>query len=171
MFRDVKALVVEDDLDNREMLRQMITAMTFTARACSTLSEGLDLVDWADVLVLDLKLPNGQGTTLLTQWTERHKGPVVVISGVVDKDLRGHLLRARAWNVLQKPFELDVLRSILQRYGEHVLECKRYQRLQARVDALEQELKKMRRLAWSLAVIAAAAGAGAQPLISLLTGG
>ena len=168
MFRDVKVLVVEDDYDVRQLIRNILSAMTFAVETCDTLTEGIDRCKEAEILVLDLKLRGEDGRMLLRRWVEQHKGPVVVVSGFVEQDDEEELLASSAWNVLTKPFSHEAFRAILQRYGSYVLGQQSYQALKLRVEDLEIQIHKARRLAWTLAIVAAAAGAGTQPVLSLI---
>jgi len=175
MFRDVNVLIVEDNTEIRSLLRRIISAMTFCVDTTDTLRGAMGLLDWADILVVDLKLPNGSGDALLERWTELHKGPVVVCSGYIDRDLEYELLESRAWNVLPKPIKPSVVRSVLHRYGEYIIRKNEHIEMQRIVKELQEDvipslreeldsskttIDQWKTRFWLMTVVAASAGAG-----------
>jgi len=74
-----------------------------------------------DVIVMDLRMPRGDGTTILECLRRNRQTagiPVIVLTGIRDRRLRHHLLELGADAFLQKPLPLDELTLTLSRFVE-----------------------------------------------------
>jgi len=113
-----KTLLVEDDHGLCELLTEMLSHYGFSVHEASTLKEADEYLagqPTPDVIVLDVKLPDGNGLELLDrlhQTTNTDQTPVVVITGR-DEGLGtyGHPLLID-W--IKKPFEEQQLLSALK---------------------------------------------------------
>jgi PAS domain S-box-containing protein len=113
-----KTLLVEDDHGLCELLTEMLSHYGFSVHEASTLKEAHEYLaghPTPDVIVLDVKLPDGNGLELLDklrQTTKTDQTPVVVITGR-DEGLGtyGHPLLID-W--IKKPFEEQRLLSALK---------------------------------------------------------
>lgn len=174
MFDDLKILVVDDDYAIRQLTRRVLTSMTFSVETADSLAGGLDKIQDADMLLLDLRLKNGKGDTLLQRWRDEHRGPIVIMSGYVDRALENELLEGYVDNVLHKPVLPSVLRSVFQRLGKMVLDAKKCSKNAARIDLLTDQLARLQRRVWLLTGAALglglAAGLGVDKLSVLLGG-
>lgn len=65
-------LVVEDNADNAELVRRVLTARGFTVRLAPDADSGLQMAleEQPDLILLDLGLPDADGQTLAT-WLRR----------------------------------------------------------------------------------------------------
>ena len=116
-------LVVEDETDIREVLRRYLERAGYAVLTTGAGAEALRLVETAevDLLVLDLGLPDVEGTEVLAAVRAAGRLPVLVLTArsTVDDRIRG--LRAGADDYVTKPFSPAevVLRvaAILQRAG------------------------------------------------------
>ncbi|HKX94984.1 MAG TPA: response regulator [Methylibium sp.] len=119
----LRVLLVEDDRELRATLRDVLRVEGYEVLTAASLSEGLALLahaghaaddPGADLVVLDLGLPDGDGETLLGALRRRHALPVIVISA---RDVEGHkvrLLDAGADDYLVKPFGVGELLARLR---------------------------------------------------------
>jgi two-component system KDP operon response regulator KdpE len=119
----LRVLLVEDDRELRATLRDVLRVEGYEVLTAASLSEGLALLahaghaaddPGADLVVLDLGLPDGDGETLLGTLRRRHALPVIVISA---RDVEGHkvrLLDAGADDYLVKPFGVGELLARLR---------------------------------------------------------
>jgi two-component system KDP operon response regulator KdpE len=119
----LRVLLVEDDRELRGTLRDVLRVEGYEVLTAASLSEGLALLahaghaaddPGADLVVLDLGLPDGDGETLLGALRRRHALPVIVISA---RDAEGHkvrLLDAGADDYLVKPFGVGELLARLR---------------------------------------------------------
>jgi len=112
-----KVLVVDDDHDTLDLLRQALSSQGFHVRTTASGRRAMQLVrqDKPDLILLDLKLPGGvdgyQVLTQLKQSEDTANIPVIVITGsVTASDVkRQKVLALGADRFLTKPFEIDDL--------------------------------------------------------------
>ncbi|WP_295636363.1 response regulator [uncultured Methylibium sp.] len=107
----LKVLLVEDDRELRATLRDGLAVEGFEVLTAASLSEGLALLAHAtaDLVVLDLGLPDGDGEALLAQLRRRQSLPVLVISARQAEGQKIRLLDAGADDYLVKPFGIGEL--------------------------------------------------------------
>ena len=119
-----RVLVVDDEADIRELLEITLGRMGLETRAAATLDEAQRLLatERFDLCLTDMRLPDGDGLTLVETIQQRHgQLPVAVITayGAVEHAVRA--LKAGAFDFVSKPVELDDLRRLVQsalRLGE-----------------------------------------------------
>jgi DNA-binding response OmpR family regulator len=115
-----RVLVVEDDRATSHALRQLLRHHGFEVLTAATVAEGLGLAAAEpDFILLDLMLPDGDGSQVLQLVRERGlRSRVAVVTGSMDPE---RLSRVRALNpssLLQKPVDfLEILRSLPQQSG------------------------------------------------------
>lgn len=107
------------------------------------------------ILVLDWRLPNGDGNAILNYWLSEIRGPVMIASGNMDNEAITSFYQRGAWHVLPKPVDLIVFISIIMRYVEVV------ERLSRR-KWYEQEINNLRRRQAVLLVLLIVGLAGQQ---------
>lgn len=98
-------LVVEDDHVLRSTLVEALHVLTPRVREASRLSEATESIatEEPDLVVLDLGLPDGDGSELLTALRRVTSVPVIVLSGREDDDEKVALLDAGADDFITKP--------------------------------------------------------------------
>ena len=75
--------------------------------------------DRFDVVVSDVRMPGWSGVNVLL--TMRHQAdpcPIVLITAFGDERLHEQAMKAGAFAILDKPFELDDLRALVNRLME-----------------------------------------------------
>lgn len=153
---DISVLVVEDDRDVREMIRQALERKRFRVIAVDGVWQAVEKFAAADILTLDLNLPNGDGRNVLRQWIKiPGLKPSVVVSAYLASGEDESLLSS-AWNVLHKPFDIDLLADIVERYAYVV-----------RGDRCCREIAKLKRMVF-FQWLAIAGGLGTQYIVPLL---
>lgn len=144
----MRLLMVEDDQAVRWSLAETCRDDGFEVLEAGSLAEGRALLTQEpDVLLLDLKLPDGDGESLLIEARERNPSQLVIImSGHATKDARLHALGAS--NVIPKPFSpITVLLPILHQAREVVeLRFAAAQERSGRPAAPEAQGAKMRKV-------------------------
>jgi DNA-binding response OmpR family regulator len=151
--RDITVLIVEDDRDVREMICHVLERKRFTCLTADGVWQAVEKLKAADILTLDLNLPNGDGRDILQQWIKLPGlRPAVVISGHMTSDEKNGLL-ALAWNTIRKPFDIELLAD---RYAYVV-----------RGDRCCREIAKFRRVIF-IQWLVIAGGLGTQYIIPLL---
>jgi DNA-binding NtrC family response regulator len=135
-------LIIDDDPDIREILRDCLQALGFLVLLASTGKEGLELVDQQapQLVLLDIELPDIKGLDVLKEIRKRRMDlPVVMITAYGSVDRAVQAMKEGAYDFITKPFELDhlclVVRNALER-----------ERLQREVEILSHELDERYRL-------------------------
>jgi two-component system copper resistance phosphate regulon response regulator CusR len=108
----MRILAVEDEERLRGILVRTLKAEGFSVDGVSTAQDGLEHIKLShyDLIILDLHLPDGSGTTLLRQIRQlHHKMPVLVLTARADIDSKIENFEAGADDYLTKPFALAEL--------------------------------------------------------------
>ncbi len=120
-FNDIKVLVVEDDDLLRRVLYDRLVACECEVMAADSLHDARRLLaaEVFDVMITDMRLPDGNGLDLLEQ--QREAAPemeVVVMTAFADVDTAVSALKQGAFDYLSKPFEDEQLYKILRHLEE-----------------------------------------------------
>ncbi len=117
-------LVVDDDPDIRELIIAQLERENFTVRAAGSVGETLAALEDApaDVVVLDLNLPDGDGLNLCRDLRSRGYADAIIMVTARDSAIDRVLgLELGADDYLTKPFEprelLARVRNLLRRIG------------------------------------------------------
>lgn len=147
----MRVLLVEDDPGVREALELGLSLEGHEVRAVDRPEEALGLLSWAEVVVLDVLLPQGDGFSLLRAIRERSEVPVLMLTALDGVEWRVKGLREGADDYLVKPYSLQELLARLRalvrraRRREEVLAYKDLRLYPRRMEAFRGE----RRLALS----------------------
>jgi len=134
------ALIVDDDPDIVDWLQEVTRMEGFTvARAHCLRDARIELGrQRPDVLLTDLRLPDGQGIELVTELENPEATEVIVVTGHATVDSAVAALRAGASDYLVKPAEVERVQAVLRR-------AKKTSALQHEIGALREELRKLGR--------------------------
>ena len=118
----MRLLVVEDNEKLASLTKKLLTESGFVVDAVETAGDALAALAVADydLIVLDLSLPDKDGTEILESLRKgRHGTPVLIATARADVAQRVHLLNLGADDYIVKPFSLDELlarvRALLRR--------------------------------------------------------
>ncbi len=102
-------LIVEDDAENNNMLREYLEGHGYACTQAFSGSEGrlLFSMEHFDLVLLDLMLPGVSGEDLVSEFSR--KTPVIVLSAKSELDSKVNVLSAGAEDYLCKPFDLPEL--------------------------------------------------------------
>jgi DNA-binding NtrC family response regulator len=119
----ISVLVVDDDRNVRETLAEFFDTLGYTARTAGTASEGRQAasVHAPDVVLVDLRLPDASGLTLLEAL--RADDPelgVIMLTGHADVRTAVRAMQQGALDFLEKPVDLETLDAAVQRAAEFV---------------------------------------------------
>ncbi len=111
------ALIVEDDADAARMMAQLVASEGFSAATARSLHEARRqmALQQPDVVLLDLRLPDGNGMALLDDAELIGNSEVVLMTGHASLETSIQALRAGAADYLIKPVSARQLQSILSR--------------------------------------------------------
>lgn len=163
MFNGVQLLVVDDDAGFGLGIKRIAETMQFDVQIAHTISESLDIVSREtppDVLLLDWHLNGGihKADVVLDRWVACSGGPVCVVSETVGCEMEQELIVRGAYNVLNRPLPPDVTQAVLMRYGKAVLERKSREMMIAKVEKLEQTIRKLKIAVYTMGFVVAAVG-------------
>jgi two-component system response regulator AtoC len=116
-------LVVDDEENARHFVSDFLTQKGYEVKGAGTLKEARALVNAgvADIILLDVQLPDGFGTDLLRETASMPlRPPIIIITAHADIDMAVESMKNGAHDFLQKPIELDQLEKSVQRAGELV---------------------------------------------------
>lgn len=109
-----KVLVVDDSLSVRKVVERALLGRQMEVVSAATGSEALERIerDEPDVVVCDVLMPDKDGYEIC-QYVKRHprlaRTPVLLMSGIVNDDVRERAARVQSAAVLSKPFAADDL--------------------------------------------------------------
>jgi DNA-binding NtrC family response regulator len=135
-----RALIVDDDANLRRSLEILVQRESFTTRTAGSLAEAqLKLADYRpDVVLMDLKLPDGDGLQWLRSQEAAAGAEVIVISGGVSVDSAVDAMRGGALDYLTKPIDAARLTTAL-------LNVARTRALKKEVGTLRNDLRDLGR--------------------------
>jgi two-component system, NtrC family, response regulator AtoC len=121
-----RLLIVEDDDLIREVVAERLARQGMAVETAETIAEARDLVSRSppDVALLDIKLPDGEGTTLLGELSQELDVPCVMMTAHATVESAVSALRMGASDYLEKPFSMERLEATLA----HALERTRLRR-------------------------------------------
>ncbi len=111
------ALVVDDDPDSAASLRALIAGEQFTVAVAHTLRDARRQISLQqpDIILLDLRLPDGNGMDLLADPKLVANSEVVLCTGHANLETSIQALRLGAADYLIKPVNLTQLQGVLSR--------------------------------------------------------
>ena len=133
-------LIVEDDASSRAALAELVALEGFDTVTAGSIEEANTHLETLlpDLLIVDLRLPDGSGIDLFDSCKVGSAVDCVVITGHASVDSAVDALRLGATDYLTKPIDVSRLRTILAN-------VRRTQELKDEIDALRGELRKLGR--------------------------
>jgi two-component system response regulator HydG len=135
-------LVVEDDHDTADLLREGLRRRGFEARAVHSAHECLEYLNThsVDIVVTDVGMPGMSGIELCAHLREHHRDVLaIVVTGQTGLDLAIASIRVGAYDFITKPVKMDALTIAVARAMDHVNLRRELQRLRSST-ALSSEL-------------------------------
>ena len=126
-----KIIVLEDDLIVRKNLEHQLRNRRYDVAAASTVAEAQDFLnrDNFDLIFLDVRLPDGDGTDLLKAIQQRPQRPLcVVTTGFGSVESAVECMKNGAFDYLIKPFSAEQISVTLKKAEEftQLLRVNRY---------------------------------------------
>jgi two-component system, NtrC family, sensor histidine kinase HydH len=135
-----KILVVDDNAQLVENLKEILADAGYTVASSGTCSDGLAQAQSGfDVALIDLKLPDGDGTALAASLKEQHAdSAVVLMTGFATIETAAASVRAGAFAYLVKPCATPSLLLTIEQALRHVLLQKEKRSLSSRAQIAEK---------------------------------
>src|SRR5215472_1273860 len=109
-----RILVVEDEEKLRRVIELQLASAGFDVDKAAVAEEGLRIVDRADLVLTDLKLPNMDGLQFLSLIRRQNaQVPVVMMTAFGSVETAVEAMKAGATDFLLKPFSLDHLMQVV----------------------------------------------------------
>ena len=114
-----RILVVEDEEKLRRVLELQLASAGFDVDKAGTAEDGLKLVDRADLVLTDLKLPNMDGLQFLALIRRQNSQvPVIMMTAFGSVETAVEAMKAGATDFVLKPFSLDHLMQVVNKAME-----------------------------------------------------
>ncbi len=114
-------LIVDDEANARKHINDYLGGLGYETIAVATLAEARQHLEQesADIILLDVQLPDGYGPDLLEETARASmRPPIIMITAYGDIDMAVEAMRNGAHDFLQKPIQLDRLKKSIQRAEE-----------------------------------------------------
>lgn len=114
-------LIVDDDANMCRSLSRILKADGYQVEIAQSASQALERDDWSDffAILLDRKLPDDSGDSLLKSVVERApEAVIIIITGYADLNSSLEAIRAGAADYLLKPVDPDHLRLRLKHFAD-----------------------------------------------------
>jgi len=111
MENRIKILLVEDDPDIMRANAQIFRSEGYSMVTAGSLAEALSRLDTnsPDVIILDLKLPDGNALDILPEIKKKTNAPVLILTAMIEQEDRLAGLRAGGDDYITKPYDIDEL--------------------------------------------------------------
>jgi two-component system NtrC family response regulator len=122
-FETISVLVVDDEEPIRRLAEKELGSDRRRVTAAKNAREALKRFKTRsfDVVLLDMRLPDGNGMDLLAQFQELSpEVQVVIITGYADVDNAVQAMKLGAYDYVTKPFDLDRLELIIEKAFQRV---------------------------------------------------
>jgi DNA-binding NtrC family response regulator len=116
-------LIVDDEAVARKFVRETLTDAGYETIEAGDLEEAHKAIDAgaADIILLDVVLPDGSGLSLLDRIAlENPQPPVILMTAFGEIDTAVEAMKKGAQDFLQKPLDLDRLKQAVERAQEIV---------------------------------------------------
>ncbi len=111
-----RILVVEDEEKLRRVIELQLTSAAFDVDKAATAEEALRIVDRADLVLTDLKLPGMDGLQFLSLIRRQNtQVPIVMMTAFGSVETAVEAMKAGATDFLLKPFSLDHLMQVVHK--------------------------------------------------------
>jgi two-component system NtrC family response regulator len=119
LFAMAKVLIVDDDSSFRKTLRETIADLGHEAWEAGSVREGKKLLAEADVVFLDLRLPDQSGLSLLQSRSEPPRGKanpaLVIVTAYAEAENVIEAMKLGAFDHLEKPVGRKEIEDVLRR--------------------------------------------------------
>lgn len=116
-------LIVDDEENARHNIGSFLETRGYEVVGVATLNQARESIRRgnADIILLDVELPDGYGPTLLEETARLPmRPPIILITAYGDIDMAVAAMKNGAHDFLQKPIQLSQLENSIQRAGEIV---------------------------------------------------
>jgi two-component system KDP operon response regulator KdpE len=104
-------LIIDDEIEIRRLIKLSLTTQNYTVLSAATGKEGIEsvLLDRPDIILLDLGLPDIDGSEVIIRLRSRVDIPIIVLSARDQEEAKIAALDSGANDYLTKPFGVGEL--------------------------------------------------------------
>jgi two-component system nitrogen regulation response regulator NtrX len=103
-----RILVLDDEINIRRSLQMILEHEGYAVMTAGSIAEGRRIASGADAMLLDVRLPDGNGIDFLKQFREKESAaPAIMVSGHATIADAVEATRAGAFDFLEKPLSRD----------------------------------------------------------------
>ncbi|NWF63796.1 MAG: response regulator [Chloroflexi bacterium] len=119
--REITILYVEDNPDNRNLIRRVLNAEGYAVIEAAQADQALQKLEreTIDLILMDINMPDMDGYTLtaIIKKMEKFKNiPIVAVTANVMRGDREKSLEAGCDGYIQKPIDIDTLAQQIERF-------------------------------------------------------
>jgi DNA-binding NtrC family response regulator len=145
---NIRALIVDDDVDLRAALTDYITQMDVIVRTAGSVGEAVRIIHTEptpfELILTDLKIPGGSGMDVLKASHSRSPNTLgTIITGYATMETAIDAIRLGAHNYIAKPFSLNELGVQVRNMIERVTLSKENERLSLKLQELYQQVNQI----------------------------
>ena len=141
----MRALIVDDELNIRKILRVILEENNLEVNEAASVSESVATIkdNYFDMAIVDLRLPDGSGISVLKTIKENSPDTVVlVITAFASTETAVETMKAGAYDYVTKPFNVDEIPIILKNISDKILLENRVKELQQYADEYQNMIGK-----------------------------
>ena len=121
MADDILILYVEDNPDNRLLIRRILGAEGYQVAEAENATQALELIETIDpnLILMDINMPDIDGYTLTSRMKQNPKladVSIIALTANVMKGDRERTLAAGCDGYIQKPIDVDLLPEQINRF-------------------------------------------------------
>ena len=121
MSTSVTILYVEDNLDNRTLVRRILTAEGYTLIEAANATQAMEILNTTrpDLILMDINMPDMDGYSLTAKIkdTPRFEStPIIALTANVMRGDRERSLEAGCDGYIQKPIDIDKLSEQIEHF-------------------------------------------------------
>lgn len=123
MEAEFKVLYIEDDFNNRLLVRRVLWADRMEVFEASSSAQAIELVKTLrpDLILMDINMPEIDGYTLTMQFKQSpnlSNVPIIALTANVMRGDRERAIEAGCDGYIQKPIDIDLLPQQIRRFIE-----------------------------------------------------
>jgi two-component system cell cycle response regulator DivK len=125
MSKEITVLYVEDNAENRLLIRRILMAEGFLVEEAESASQALKKIEQhcPDLILMDINMPEVDGYMLTSRLRENPKlnrVPIIALTANVMRGDRERTIEAGCDGYIQKPIDVDLLPQQITRFLKEV---------------------------------------------------
>ena len=146
---NIRALIVDDDVDLRSALTDYISQMDISVRTAGSVADAIKTIQAEaspfELILTDLKIPGGTGMDVLKAAHARNPTTLVtIITGYATMETAIDAIRLGAHSYIAKPFSLNEIGVQVRNMIERIALSKENARLSLRLQELYQQMNQIK---------------------------